>query len=144
MSDLPSDIRETNRLVIERFRADGGVGTFGPLHFERIVLLTTTGRHTLQRRTTPLGYARDDDGNLLLFASAMGAARHPDWYFNITVDPRVSVEITGRSWDADAAILTGEERDDAYRRWLEMAPHVAGHQEQAGRQIPMIRVPLPS
>lgn len=144
MSELPNDIRETNRLVIDRFRADGGVGTLGPLHFERIVLLTTTGRRTGQRRTTPLGYARDAEGNLLLFASAMGAPRHPDWYFNIAADPHVTVEITSGSWDAQATILTGADRDDAYRRWIEMAPHVAGHEKQAGRRIPMVRVPLPS
>lgn len=135
------DFRETNKQVVEQFRANDGVGSIGPVDFEHLVLITTTGRRSGTSHTTPLGYAHDDAGNLLLFASNMGAPRDPDWFRNIAADPHVHAEVTGRAWDAEALVLSGAERDDAYDRWIAMAPHVADHQEKAGRTIPMVRVP---
>lgn len=144
MSQPPQDMKAFNRQLIEAFRAAGGKGELGPVHFENMVVLTTTGRRSGAQHAVPLGAARDDDGNLILFGSNMGAAKEPDWVANIRANPRVTAEITGRTIETDAEVLTGAARDDAYRRWIEMAPHTAGHQEQAGREIPMIRVPLPA
>lgn len=137
----PRDFGEINRQTIEQFRSSGGHGELGPIHFERLVLLTTTGRRTGLRHTVPLGHVKDDAGNLILFASNMGASSDPDWCRNIAADPHVRVEITGASWDATAWIARGDEREAAYQRWITANPHVAGHQEQAGRQIPMVLVP---
>jgi deazaflavin-dependent oxidoreductase (nitroreductase family) len=142
MADMTEgqDIREFNKQVITKFRESGGVGELGPIHFDQLVLLTTTGRKSGELRTVPIGAARDDADNLLLFASNMGSPKDPDWYLNLAADPHVTIEITGASWETDAEILDGDARDDAYNRWIEMAPHVAGHQEKAGRRIPMVRV----
>ena len=129
-----------NQQLIERFRDTGGVGGLGPVHFDHLVLLTTTGRRSGNPHTVPIGFVQDPDGNLLLFGSNMGAPKDPDWCRNIEADPHVVVEVTGRVFDARAEILTGAERDDAYDRWIEMAPHVADHQDKAGRQIPMVRI----
>jgi deazaflavin-dependent oxidoreductase (nitroreductase family) len=137
------DIQQFNSQLIERFRASDGVGEVGPVRFDHLVLLTTTGRRTGRKHTVPLGYTEDADGNLLLFASANAAPRDPEWYRNIEADPRVTVEITGKQWDTEAEILSGAPRDDAYRRWIEMAPHVADHEQKTGRKIPMVRVRLP-
>jgi deazaflavin-dependent oxidoreductase (nitroreductase family) len=141
---MTEDIGAFNQQVIERFRAGGGRGELGPVHFESLVLLTTTGRRSGQPHTVPLGFTADTDGNLLLFASNMGAPEDPDWFRNLQRNPRVHVEVTGAAWDADAEVLDGAEREDAYRRWIEMAPHVAAHQEKAGRTIPMVRVRRPA
>jgi len=138
---MTQDFADFNRQVVEAFRASGGRGELGPVHFENLVLLTTTGRRSGQPRTVPLGSTTDDDGRLLLFASNMGAPKDPDWFRNLEADPRVHAEVTGAEWDTSAEILSGAERDDAYRRWVEMAPHVADHEEKAGRTIPMVRVP---
>jgi deazaflavin-dependent oxidoreductase (nitroreductase family) len=91
----------------------------------------------------PIGAARDDAGNLLLFASGNASPRAPDWYRNLEANRHVTVEVTGATWQADAEILEGAEREDALRRWIEMAPHVADHEEKAGRRIPMVRVRRP-
>jgi deazaflavin-dependent oxidoreductase (nitroreductase family) len=136
----PHDFREINRKIIEQFRESEGQGALGPVHFERLVLLTTVGRRSGHPHTVPLGYVRDRTDNLVLFASNMGAPRDPQWYRNIAADPRVHVEITGAEWDAVATITSGAEREDAYRLWITAMPHVAGHQDQAGRQIPMVLV----
>lgn len=135
------DIQDFNRQVITAFRATDGVGSLGPVHFDSLVLLTTTGRRTGQPRTVPLGSCRNADGDLLLFASNMGSPTDPDWLRNIRADPHVVVEMTGRTCDTQAEVLDGVARDGAYRRWIEAAPHVADHQAKAGRVIPMVRVP---
>jgi hypothetical protein len=53
----------------------------------------------------------------------------------------VHVEITGAEWDVTARITSGAQRDAAYRLWTTAVPHVAGHQEQAGRADPDVLVP---
>lgn len=137
------DMAEFNKQIVASFRESCGVGEMGPVQFEHLVLLTTTGRRSGEPRTVPLGSARDDQDNLLLLASNMGAPQHLAWYLNLTADPRVRVEITGASWDTEAVVLDGAAREAAYRRWIETAPHVAAHQEKAGREIPMVRIPSP-
>ena len=49
------DFHEPNRQVIEKFRETGGAGEPGPVHFDQLVPLTTTGRRTGQQRTVPPG-----------------------------------------------------------------------------------------
>lgn len=132
------DVKQMNKQIIAQFRESGGVGKVGPVDFENLVLLTTTGRRSGRARTTPLGHTEDDDGNLLLFASNMGSPKEPDWCANIRHDPHVTVETSGRMWHTEAELLAGAERDAAYDRWIRMAPHTADHQEKAGRTIPMV------
>jgi deazaflavin-dependent oxidoreductase (nitroreductase family) len=135
------DLPAFNGQLIEQFRANGGVGELGPVHFDQLVLLTTTGRRSGQPHTVPIGGVRDGN-TVLLFASNMGAPTDPDWYRNIAAEPHVRVELTGQTVDAVAEVLTGAERDDAYDKWITHAPHVADHEAKAGRPIPMVRVPL--
>jgi deazaflavin-dependent oxidoreductase (nitroreductase family) len=135
------DVKQFNAQLVKAFRDSGGVGEMGPVHFDRLVLLTTTGRRTGEPRTVPLGSVRTEDDALLLFASNRGAPKDPDWYRNLVANSIVTVEVTGATWQTWAQVLEGDERDEAYRRWVEMAPHVADHQDKAGRQIPMVRIP---
>jgi deazaflavin-dependent oxidoreductase (nitroreductase family) len=62
------------------------------VHFDKLVLLTTTGRRSGRQHTVPLGLVAADDGRLLLFASNMEARTDPDWFANLAADPRVHVE----------------------------------------------------
>jgi deazaflavin-dependent oxidoreductase (nitroreductase family) len=130
------DIEETNRRVIEQFRAGGPIEG---MHREALLLLTTAGRRTGRRRTSPMMFERDQDG-LVVIASNMGADKHPSWYLNLLDDPHVHVEIGDDSYDATAATLTGAERD---RRWAELVdqyPFFAEHQSQTVREIPLVRL----
>jgi deazaflavin-dependent oxidoreductase (nitroreductase family) len=133
------DVRETNRRVIEQFRAGGEVEG---MHRERLVLLTTTGRRTGEPRTVPMMYHRDGD-RILVVASNIGAPRHPDWYLNLADDPRVTVEVDDRKFDAEALPLLGA---DYVRTWTELEKHypfLADHQakaRQAKRVIPIVEL----
>lgn len=136
---MTMDVRETNRRVIEQFRAGGEVDG---MHRERLVLLTTTGRHTGEPRTVPMMVHRDGD-RLLVVASNVGAPRHPDWYLNLTDDPRVTVEVDDRKFEAEALPLLGA---DYVRAWTELERHypfLADHRakaKQAKRVIPIVEL----
>jgi deazaflavin-dependent oxidoreductase (nitroreductase family) len=130
MSDFNAD-------VIEQFRAKGGaVG--GPLEGVPLVLVSHHGARTGAVRTTPLGYYRDGD-HLVLFASNLGAAHHPQWFHNIVANPRVTVELGEESFDADATVLQGEDRAAVWQRLIIARPFLVEHQQNAGsRTIPLV------
>ncbi len=134
MSDAsPND---WNKKVIEEFRANGGkVG--GMFAGASVLLLTTTGGKSGRRLTSPLMYNTDGD-RLLVFASKGGAPSNPDWYHNLIANPRVTVERGSETFEAAAAVVTGEERDRLYQRHGEEFPQFAEYQRNTTRKIPVI------
>ncbi|MBE1488451.1 nitroreductase/quinone reductase family protein [Plantactinospora soyae] len=131
---MPNDF---NQQVIDEFRANGGeVG--GPFEGARLVLLTTTGVRSGAPHTTPVGYLPDGAERILVIASANGAPRHPAWYHNLRANPRVTVETGIFTYEADAVVLRGTERDDAFARAVESDPGWAGYQARTSRIIPVV------
>ncbi len=130
------DVPEYNRKLIEEFRTTRDQPG-GPLPGRAIVLLTTTGRRTGQRRTTPMMYMRDGD-RLLVFASNAGAPRHPDWYRNLVAHPEVTVEVGAETYEARAVVPTGAERDRLWARAVESYPFFGEHQAEVSRTIPVV------
>lgn len=130
-------VTDFNASVIDEFRAnEGKVG--GQLAGSPLVLVTHRGARTGVERTTPLGYF-DDGDQLLLFASMMGAPKHPQWYFNLRANPDVTVERGTDRYPARAVVLTGDERAAAWQRVLTSFPFLAEHQQRAGsREIPVV------
>lgn len=126
-----------NQQVIEEFRAHGGrVG--GPFEGGRLLLLTTTGARSGTPHTTPLGYLPDGGGRVLVIASAAGAPRHPAWFHNLVANPRVTVEAGVFTYEAQAVVLEGAERDRAFARAAEADPGWAAYQDRTERILPVI------
>lgn len=130
------DMRQVNDRVIEQFRAGGEVDG---MHRDRLVLLTTVGARTGQRRTTPMMFHRDGD-RLLVIASNVGDPRHPDWYVNLAANPAVHVEVGDESYDAVATTATGAERDRLWSTLTREYPFFAEHQARTDREIPVVVV----
>lgn len=131
-----ADRNDWNRQTIEEFRANGGkVG--GMWEGRPLLLLTTTGAKSGQRRTTPTMYLRDGN-RLIIFASKGGAPTNPDWYHNLLAHPEVTVEVGPETYEARATVLTGEERDRLYARQSEMFPQFGEYQAKTTRKIPVI------
>ncbi|MFB4315752.1 nitroreductase/quinone reductase family protein [Actinomadura sp. 21ATH] len=133
----PADL---NRAIIEEFRANAGrVG--GMFEGAALVLLTTTGRRSGRRHTTPLTYM-DGGDRLLVFASNAGSDRDPAWYANVLAHPRVTVEIGAgggvESYDAVALAVHGEERDRLYAEQSALVPAYAEYQRMTARTIPVV------
>jgi deazaflavin-dependent oxidoreductase (nitroreductase family) len=128
------DIRETNRRVIDQFRAGGPVDG---MQRDRLVLLTTTGRRSGELRTTPMMFHRDGD-RVLVIASNIGAPQHPDWYLNLVADPRVTVEIGDKTYPAIATPIEGAERERVWTTLKETYPFFADHEKATTRTIPVV------
>ena len=132
------DMDEWNRRTTEEFRAhEGKVG--GMWEGRPLLLLTTTGAKSGQRRTNPVMYLREGD-RLFVFASKGGAPTHPDWYHNLLAHPDVTVEIGDQTYQAIAKPVTGEVRDSIYAQWAERYPQFREYQENTTRRIPVIEL----
>jgi deazaflavin-dependent oxidoreductase (nitroreductase family) len=126
-----------NTNIIEEFRANHGkVG--GPFEGKPLLLLTTTGAKSGAIRVNPLMYLPLDDDRVAIFASKGGAPTHPDWFHNVKANPKVSVAIGDETFDAVAAEVTGQERDDLYARQSELYPQFAEYQADNPRLIPVV------
>ncbi|MEV8637108.1 nitroreductase/quinone reductase family protein [Streptosporangium sp. NPDC051023] len=126
-----------NQQIIKEFRANGGkVG--GPFEGARLLLLTTTGARSGTPHTTPLGYLPDGGARVLVIASAGGAPHHPAWFHNLLANPRATVENGLFTYDAQATILKGAERDHIFTRAVETDPGWATYQAKTTRIIPVI------
>jgi deazaflavin-dependent oxidoreductase (nitroreductase family) len=113
MPSVPSDqeFLAYNQGVITEFRANHGVVSQPPFP---ILLLTTTGARTGRSATVPLGFAVDDNGRVFVMASKAGAPKHPAWFHNLKANPSVTVELGEKSFQAQAVVTEGEERDRLY------------------------------
>jgi deazaflavin-dependent oxidoreductase (nitroreductase family) len=131
-----ADQYDYNRRLIEEFRASRGTRG-GPFEGRPLLLLTTIGAKSGQRRTTPMMYISEAD-RLLVIASNAGAPVHPGWYYNLVAHPEVTVEVGTETFDVTAVVLTGEERDRLYARQVERAPVFAEYQARTTRKIPVI------
>ncbi|MEU2432331.1 nitroreductase/quinone reductase family protein [Streptomyces sp. NPDC007861] len=128
---------EFNQQIIDEFRANGGsVG--GPFEGGRLLLLTTTGARSGARHTTPLAYLPDGAGRVLVIASAGGAPKDPDWFRNLVARPRATVEAGVFTYEAEAVVLEGAERDAAFARAVEGDPGWADYQARTERVIPVV------
>jgi deazaflavin-dependent oxidoreductase (nitroreductase family) len=126
-----------NQQIIEEFRANGGqVG--GPFEGARLLLLTTIGARSGAPHTTPLGYLTDGGERTLVIASAGGAPNHPDWFHNLVANPRVKVEAGVFTYDAQAVVLEGAERDRIFARAVDADPGWADYQARTKRVIPVV------
>jgi deazaflavin-dependent oxidoreductase (nitroreductase family) len=121
---------------VERYRAtDGEEG-----HYWRealVLLLTTTGRKSGDKRTTPLLYGRRGD-DVVLIGSNGGAPAHPPWYLNLKADPEVEVRIKGERFKARARDATPEERPELWRTMAGYYPPYDEYQRRTEREIPVI------
>jgi deazaflavin-dependent oxidoreductase (nitroreductase family) len=103
-----------------------------------VLLLTSTGARSGQRRQTPLLYATDGN-RIVLVASKAGSPRHPAWYHNVMAHPRVEVLAPRRSGRYRAREAQGEERERLWRQVNELYSGYDTYQGRAGeRRIPVV------
>src|SRR5207247_922502 len=127
---------EQNRQTIEQFREDRAKG--GSAFAGRpLLLLTTTGARSGQRRVSPMMYVPDGD-RLLVIASNIGAPKHPDWYHNLVAHPEVTVEVGSETYDATALVTEGAERQRLWDMIVGKHQFFVEHQAKTTRQIPII------
>jgi deazaflavin-dependent oxidoreductase (nitroreductase family) len=106
-----------------------------------VLVLTTVGAKTGQRRQTLLGSFPDGDDAWLVVASFGGNAKNPAWYHNLAAHPdQAEVEAGGRKVKVTATQLSGAEREAAWERIVAAVPRYGGYAEKTDRVIPVIRL----
>jgi deazaflavin-dependent oxidoreductase (nitroreductase family) len=106
-----------------------------------IVVLSSTGARSGQRREIPLAYFTDGD-DVILIASNYGGSRHPAWYHNLIAHPECELHIGTRGGPFVAHEADGADRDRLYALSVERLNHVfALHEKRSGaRTIPVMRL----
>ena len=104
-----------------------------------VLLLTTVGRATGKRRTSPLLYLADGD-NVLLVASHGGGIHDPAWCHNLRTNPEAEIEIKGVTRKMRAEFLDDTERERVWPALLEMYSSYQSYQNATSRKIPVIRL----
>jgi deazaflavin-dependent oxidoreductase (nitroreductase family) len=135
---VSNSYRDFNRTLISDLRAHGGKASSGPFLGADVLILTTVGARTGERRESPLAFSRDGE-NLVIVASRGGGPKNPSWYHNLVVNPVVTIEALGEKFEARARVV--ENPDDYERLYAEHARRMPGFNEyrrMTSRRIPVI------
>ena len=125
------------KALLEDMRAHNGEVTTGPMAGRPILLLTTTGAKSGQKRQAILTYSKDGD-YLVVAGSAGGSPKPPAWYHNLVANPVVQVEAGGEVFSAQATERVGTEHDRLWAQHVAARPEFADYPKQTGRVIPTI------
>jgi deazaflavin-dependent oxidoreductase (nitroreductase family) len=121
---------------VERYReTDGEVGH--DWKGTQTLLLTTTGRRSGERRTTPLIYGRRGD-DYVIVASKGGSDRPPGWYENLAADPNVELQVRGERFPARARTASAEEKRELWPTMTAEWPAYDDYQRSTERDIPVV------
>lgn len=128
-----------NQKIIDEFRAHAGsVETMG---FGRgLVLVHNLGAKSGQERINPVANIREPDGSRLIAASAGGADKNPDWYYNLLAHPDVSIETPDGEEQVHVTDLQGAERDAAWAQFTRMSEGFRSYEAKTTRVIPVLRL----
>jgi deazaflavin-dependent oxidoreductase (nitroreductase family) len=122
---------------VDAYRKTNGVEGYEWKEGSKIVLVTTTGHRSGEKRTVPLIFGRHGD-DYLIVASKGGADEPPAWYVNLEADPVVEVQDRGDVFQARARTATDEERKTLWPIMTTEWPHYDEYQTKTTRQIPVV------
>jgi deazaflavin-dependent oxidoreductase (nitroreductase family) len=101
------------------------------------LILTTTGRKSGRKISTPLIYGRHGD-DFLVVASKGGADQPPAWYLNLQANPDVEVQVLADRFPARARTATAEEKPALWRQMAGIWPDYDNYQRKTERSIPVV------
>jgi deazaflavin-dependent oxidoreductase (nitroreductase family) len=107
-----------------------------------VLLLTTKGRTTGRRRTSPLTYF-EEDGAIVLVASYGGRPHNPEWFENLIVASEGEVTIGRERRHMRARRATAEERARLWPRIVGTYDGYATYQAKTDREIPLAVLTTP-
>jgi F420H(2)-dependent quinone reductase len=129
-------LRWTGKLNVPLYRATGGrIG--GRVNRAPVLLLTTTGRKSGQKRTAPVVYLRDGE-NVVVINTNAGNARVPAWSLNLEANPEAEVEVGRKRYPVRARIAEGDERTDLWRKHNEQYAGFDDYQTKLDRKASVV------
>jgi F420H(2)-dependent quinone reductase len=135
---MPGIYKFIMRAIVFLYRiTKGGFG--GRMAGLDVLLLTTTGRKSGKKRTTPLGYFEDSGGYVIIaIGSNAGFATHPAWLHNLRSNPQVQIEIKDCKLDANAEIVDSGRRRELWARLVAISPQYERYEKKTTREIPLV------
>jgi F420H(2)-dependent quinone reductase len=126
-------LRWVGKLNVPLYRLTRG-RMFGRVGGSPVVLLTTTGRKSGERRTAPVIFMRDGN-SIVVIGSNAGNRRAPAWALNLVADPDAEVQVGGDRWQVRARAVEREERADLWKRFSDQYSGFDDYQEATARKI---------
>lgn len=136
----PAWITEHLRMYRESGGAEGHMwdgSAAGVSGFLPCLLLTTVGRRSGEKRTSPLVYGTVGDAYIII-GSKGGAETHPRWYLNLLANPAVEVQVGKDQFPARARVVTGKERAQIWEQMVKIYPFYGEYQKKTKREIPVV------
>ncbi len=118
------------------YRLSGG-RLMGKVNRAPVLLLTTTGRKSGQKRTAPVVYLADGE-NVVVINTNAGNARVPAWSLNLKVNPEAEVEVGRERRKVRARVAEGEERVALWRKHNEQYAGFDDYQGKLDREASVI------
>lgn len=120
-------------------RTHGRRTLFGPIGAPT-VLLETTGRKTGLPRISPLLFAREPSGSIVVVGSNFGQEHHPAWTGNLIAKPEAVAIVRGERIPVRAELLSGAEADAAYQLMIDTTRTYAAYKGRTDREIRVFRL----
>jgi len=109
----------------------------GRIHKADVLLLTTTGRKTGKKRTTPLLYVRDGN-RLVIIASNGGRPIDPSWWMNLKRNPIAMVQVKSLKETIYAQRAIGSEKERLWRLMTNVYPAYDNYLKKTDRDIQVV------
>jgi deazaflavin-dependent oxidoreductase (nitroreductase family) len=127
-----------NRLHAWLYRRTGG-RVLGRIGGQPVLLLSTTGRRTGQKRTTPVQFLRH--GNAWVIVAANGGAPEPPlWLHNLAADSAVDIQVGSEQVACTASVEAGAARDALWRQLVAGNKWLPRVERKAGHQLPVVKL----
>jgi deazaflavin-dependent oxidoreductase (nitroreductase family) len=125
--------------LIADMQANDGAVTSGPLAGHPLLIMTSTGVKSGQRRRAILTFSRDGE-DYVVAGTAGGSPTDPAWIHNVQANPQVMLERGGEPFPATASVIADADRDRLWEAHVQALPWFADYPAQTGRRIPMVRL----
>jgi deazaflavin-dependent oxidoreductase (nitroreductase family) len=102
-----------------------------------VLILTSTGRKTGEKRSSPLIYQRHG-ADYMVVASKGGAEEPPSWYLNLQQNPEVEVQVKGERFAARARTADAQEKPEMWKTMAAAWPAYDDYQRKTDREIPVV------
>jgi deazaflavin-dependent oxidoreductase (nitroreductase family) len=111
----------------------------GHLVGRHILILTTAGRRSGRRRSTPLFFARDGE-DYVIIASNGGDERYPGWWHNVHADPEVEIQVARRRMRCRAEVANETEAPALFTKLSAVYGGYRRYREQTKRPLTIFRL----
>ncbi|HVP30149.1 MAG TPA: nitroreductase family deazaflavin-dependent oxidoreductase [Myxococcota bacterium] len=130
-------IRLMSSLNVWAYRATRGRVGGKFLRGAPVLLLTTTGRKSGEKRTAPVLYLRDGE-RFVVVASKGGFTHHPAWYLNLEAKPDAELELGAERFAVTARRASDEEKAKLWPKLVAMYKDFQDYQDRTERNIPVL------